>query len=79
MINCLHFEIRIKSSDFDDLKGTTVSLFVYAVFPSPDVYMEGAMYDYLDPACTQAVIDHARGEGTSCAGTYVCFNSSLAG
>ena len=43
MVNCLNFEIRIKSSVFDNLKGTTVSLFVYAVFPTPDVYMEGAM------------------------------------
>ena len=43
MTNCLNFEIPITSSVFDDLKGTTVSPFVYAVFPSPDVYMEGAM------------------------------------
>ena len=43
MTNCFNFEIPIKSSVFDDLKGTTVSPFVYAVFPSPDVYMEGAM------------------------------------
>ena len=43
MTNCFNFEISIKSSVFDDLKGTTVSPFVYAVFPSPDVYMEGAM------------------------------------
>ena len=43
MVNCLNFEIRIKSSVFDNLKGTTVSPFVYAVFPTPDVYMEGAM------------------------------------
>ena len=43
MTNCFNCEILIKSSVFDDLKGTTVSPFVYAVFPSPDVYMEGAM------------------------------------
>ena len=43
MTNCFILEIPIKSSVFDDLKGTTVSPFVYAVFPSPDVYMEGAM------------------------------------
>ena len=40
VINCLNFEIRIKSSDFDGLKGTTESPFVYSVFPSHDVYME---------------------------------------
>ena len=34
---------RIKSSDIDGLKGTTISPFVYAVFPSHDVYMEVAM------------------------------------
>ena len=43
MVNCLNFEIRIKSSVFDGLKRTTVSPFVYAVFPSHDVYMEVAM------------------------------------
>ena len=43
MTNCFNFENSIKSSVFDDLKGTTVFPFVYAVFPSPDVYMEGAM------------------------------------
>ena len=43
MVNCLNFEIHIKSSVFDNLKGATVSPFVYAVFPSPDVYMEGPM------------------------------------
>ena len=44
MVNCLNFEIHIKSSDFDDLKRTTVSPFVYAVFPSHDAFMEVAMY-----------------------------------
>ena len=57
MVNCLNFEIRIKSSVFDGLKRTTVSPFVYAVFPSHDVYMEVAMcirlidtirYDFAD-------------------------------
>ena len=43
MINCLNFEIHNKSSDFDALKDTTVSPFVYAVFPTHDVYMEVAM------------------------------------
>ena len=40
MLNSLNFEIRFKSSDFDGLNRTTVSPFVYAVFPSHDVYME---------------------------------------
>ena len=43
MVICLNFEIAIKSGDFDGLKRTTESPFVYAVFPSHDVYMEGAM------------------------------------
>ena len=40
MIKHLNFEIRIRNSDFDGFKRTTVSLLVYAVFPSHDVYME---------------------------------------
>ena len=43
MINCFNFETRIKSGEFDGLKGTIVSPFVYTVFPSHDVYMEVAM------------------------------------
>ena len=43
MINCLNFKIRIKSSNFDGSKRTTVSPLVYAVFPRHDVYMEVAM------------------------------------
>ena len=53
MTNCLNFEIPITSSVFDDLKGTTVSPFVYAVFPSPDVYMEGAM-------CIRLISEHVQ-------------------
>ena len=47
MINCLNFEIRIKSSDFDGLKGTTESPFVYSVFPGHDVYMGVVMSIWL--------------------------------
>ena len=56
MTNCFILEIPIKSSVFDDLKATTVSPFVYAVFPSPDVYMEGAMCIRLIRACKNLYI-----------------------
>ena len=42
---------RIESSDFDGLKGTTISPFVYAVFPSHDFYGSGCVhkaYHYSD-------------------------------